>query len=257
MNQNRHFSCQERVEVICEGLLQDKSLSAIAMELGRTASWLRRDFNILLRTQVPREWGNFAGQGAASESILRLALRDEAMSYIRSGRLPCEVGAGIISDEVADAGLKYLKKHDIGQTEEIMILDQVGRNLCTLGDLIAMPREDNLHRVFARCEPGELPSNQPDRIQFLVSAITRALPLLAPEILVRERAIEKMKEAAKNPKRRARHAAAVLRRERASSQAVVARDLVQEQKAPSMGRKEQRYRRQLFLLALSNRQWLD
>ena len=36
----------------------------------------------------------------------------------------------------------------------------------------------------------------PDRIEYFVLAMTRALPLIAPEILIRERAIELMKDAA-------------------------------------------------------------
>jgi hypothetical protein len=194
MNQSDRISRDERHELICEGLLQGKSLSAIATELECHDGMIQRDFNFLLRRH------------RATETVLIEALRQDAMYFIREYRLPCEAGTGQLSDVIAHAGLKYLMTQDLVQGDEVMILDQVGRNLCALGDVIAMPRE-NPERTFVRCERGELPSCIPDRIDYFISAITRALPLIAPEILIRERAIEKMQEAVKDGKRRSQLAA--------------------------------------------------
>jgi len=183
MNRSNRICRDERHELICEGLLQGKSLDAIAIELGCGDALIQSDFIYLLRSRV------------AAETLLREALRQNAMDYIREYRLPDEACTEFYSDSVAQAGLKYLmKQQDLVQSEEVTILDQVGRNLCALGDVIAMPRE-NLGRTFVRCERGELPSSMPERIEYFVSAITRALPLIAPEILIRERAIESIRSA--------------------------------------------------------------
>jgi hypothetical protein len=197
MNRSTRYSRDERRELICEGLLQGKSLSAIATEVGCRASavLIQRDFNFLLQRDT--------------ETVLREDLRHFAMYHIREYRLPMEASTGYFSDVIAHAGLKYLMKQDLVQGDEVMILDQVGRNLCALGDVIAIPREKNPERTFVRCERGEPPSGMPDRIDYFISAITRALPLLAPEILIRERAIEKMKEAVQDRNRRSPIAAPI------------------------------------------------
>jgi hypothetical protein len=83
------------------------------------------DFDFLLRSHV------------AVETLLREALRQRAMNYIREYRLPDEAITGYYSDAVAQAGLKYLmNQQDLAEADEVMILDQVGRNLCALGDVI-------------------------------------------------------------------------------------------------------------------------
>ena len=153
MNQKSSISRRKRHQRIREGLQQNKSLSAIALELGCGDVLIQRDLYSLLRTHEPKESCDSVGRDVTAEAVLRGLLRDKAMHYIKSYRLPQEAEMGIFSEEVAEAGLKYLTQKGLVQGDKVWILDQVGRNLCTLGDIIAEPREENLQSCSAAVNP--------------------------------------------------------------------------------------------------------
>jgi transposase-like protein len=198
MKQKDRISPVERLNHVRAGLQQGKSQRAMAKELGCDEGTIRRD---LKKLRLADNHRTLVEQGASAEPFLRTVRGEEALDELW-WRVQEEANTGSYSDDVARAGLLYLmKQKDLVRANEVMIMDQVARNLWPLGDVVALPRRNPL-KTFARCEVGELPSYMPERIEYYISTLTRALVQIAPEKLIREKAIEKMTKAVEHSDRR-------------------------------------------------------
>ena len=197
MNQNDRISPTERLKLVREGLQQGKSRRAIARELGCDEGTIRRD---IAKLQLPEESIEAIEQGAPAEQFLRMSRLASAMLE-RDHRLEEELATGVHSDAVAEDVLTYLLEKELVRADEMMILDMVDRRIWKLRDVAVVARR-NPAQALAYCEGDNVPTYMPAAIEHYVDTLSRALPLIAPEKLIRDRAITKIKTAVEDPERR-------------------------------------------------------
>jgi transposase-like protein len=197
MKQKDRISPLERLNQVRAGLQQDKSQRAMAKELGCDEGTIRRD---IAKLQLPDEALGAIEQGAAAEQFFRKS-RIEVALQEREQRLQEERATEAHSDAVAETVLSYLFKKDLVRADEVMILDMVDRRIWQLPNLVAKARR-NPARALARCEGGSVPADMPERIEQYAVTVSGALVLIAPEKLIRDRAVTKIKTAVESPNRR-------------------------------------------------------
>lgn len=187
----------ERLERVREGLAAGKSQRGIARELGCDDGTVGRDIEKL---RLPVSLLAKIEAGAPAEPILREARRRAALVELRQ-RVDEEVGTECHSDALAAAGLRFLIEKPLIRADEMMIMDQVGRVLWPVGDIVAAPRRDP-QKTFTSLDREPLPASMPERIDYYISILVLALQQNAPEKLIREHAIAKMAKAVNDPQRR-------------------------------------------------------
>jgi len=187
----------ERLQLVLQGLDAGKSQRKIAKELGCDEGTIRRDIKKL---QLPAPYLKAVESGDSAEKYLR-AIRAGAAAADRNERIAEEFETGCHSDALTEVLLEWSMGKELATADEVMIFDMAERRNWEIGDKLNAPRR-NPRAVFALCEGGELPKSMPERIEFYVRALVSALVLIAPERVIRNRAINKaLKEAQKSARR--------------------------------------------------------
>ena len=191
------MTAADRIEHVRRGLAAGKSQRAIARELGCDEGTVRRDIKKL---RLPASALALIQQGAPAEPFLYTVRRQKTLEELR-GRVEEEAANECHSDAAAQAGLTYLQQKALFRADEVLIMDMVGRKLWPLGDIVASPRR-NSSRTFAHLDRDPLPADMLERIEHFVAVLMQGLWQIAPEKLIRERAIDKMTKAVADPLRR-------------------------------------------------------
>jgi hypothetical protein len=196
--------------MIVQGLNAGKSQRRIAAELGYDEGTIRRDLQILL---LPDSYLKAILTGATAEKYLRserykaaenamrlqLAAEKEAAEKSKQQRIGEEMATACHSDALASLLLRWLRRNlSASYAEQLMNLVDPGN--WSIGDQPTTPCSQPA-KTLAFCMQGELPDNSPEVLEFYVSALLTALPLIAPERLIRDRAIEKAKRVAESSSR--------------------------------------------------------
>jgi hypothetical protein len=192
----------DRLKIVFQGLLEGKSQRQIAREVRYDEGTVRRDIAIL---NLPDVHLHPVLAGASAEQFLRVIRAGEAADA-RAGRVQEEMETGCHSEAVAKAALDYLLDKPLCRANEEMIADLLDRRdwerrARQSADFSSAPRRDP-RRAFRSCERASMPRYVPDLIEYVVRVLLEALPMLAPEGIIRSNAIAKIKKAVENPSRR-------------------------------------------------------
>jgi hypothetical protein len=201
----------QRIEMILQGLNAGKSRRKIAAELGVDEGSVRRDLKILLLpepylsailTGAPAEKYLRSERHKAAENAerLRLAAEKEAAEKSKWQRLSEEKLTGCHSNALARLLLRWLDTKLPAASYIEQLMEIVDRKNWYIGDQMATPSL-NPPETLALCGLGDESGEMFDKIEFLASVLELALPLIAPEKIIRCRAIDKAMRVVQNPGR--------------------------------------------------------
>lgn len=202
---------KKRLELVLLGLNAGKSQRRIAAELGFDEGTVRRDLKILLLPEAclrtiltgasaEKYLRGARHQAAENAKRLRLAEEKQAAEISKTQRLAEEGQTGRHSNSLARLLLRWLNKKLSAASYMEQLLQIVDSKNWRLGDQMAIPVSSPF-RMLMLCEQGDEPGYMPDKIEFLAVVLLSVLPLIAPERLIRCRAIEKTIRAVENPRK--------------------------------------------------------